>query len=63
MSDALRSEIDYESALLELERLWGASAGTPEGERLDRLETLIGDYEERYHPMDPPLAASGREAN
>jgi len=50
----IRSEADYEAALEELERLWGAKAGTPEGDRLDVLATLIDAYEAEHHPMDPP---------
>jgi antitoxin component HigA of HigAB toxin-antitoxin module len=37
----LRSEKDYEAALAEVERLWGAKAGTPKGDRLNILATLI----------------------
>jgi HTH-type transcriptional regulator/antitoxin HigA len=33
----IRSEADYEAALAEVERLWGAASGTPEGDRLDVL--------------------------
>lgn len=51
---AIRSEADYEAALAEVERLWGATAGTPEGDRLDVLATLIDAYEAEHHPMDPP---------
>lgn len=50
----IRSEADYERALAELERLWGAKSGTPEGDRLDVLATLIDAYEAQRHPMDPP---------
>ena len=50
----IRSEADYEQALAELERLWGAKSGTPEGDRLDVLATLIDAYEARHHPIDPP---------
>lgn len=50
----VRSEADYDAALEELERLWGAKCGTPEGDRLDVLATLIEAYEARHHPMDPP---------
>jgi len=42
--DPLRSEADYEAALAEVERLWGAKAGTREGDRLDVLATLIDAY-------------------
>jgi HTH-type transcriptional regulator / antitoxin HigA len=56
MSDIkpIRSEDDYDAALLEVERLWGAKLGTPQGDRLDVLATLIDSYEQTYHPMDPP---------
>jgi HTH-type transcriptional regulator/antitoxin HigA len=50
----IRSEADYEAALSEVERLWGARSGTPEGDRLDVLATLIDAYESERHPIDPP---------
>src|SRR5437660_2242614 len=50
----IRSEADYEQALAEIEKLWGAESGTAEGDRLDVLATLIDAYEAEHHPMDPP---------
>lgn len=50
----IRTEADYEQALAELERLWGAKSGTAAGDRLDVLATLIDAYEARHHPIDPP---------
>jgi HTH-type transcriptional regulator/antitoxin HigA len=50
----IRSQADHEAALAEVARLWGARSGTPEGDRLDVLATLIDAYEARHHPMDPP---------
>jgi HTH-type transcriptional regulator/antitoxin HigA len=50
----IRSEEDYEEALAETERLWSAPAGTPDGDRLDILATLIDAYETQHYPMDPP---------
>lgn len=50
----IRTESDYEKALAEVERLWGARAGTPEGDRLDIMATLIDVYETEHYPMDPP---------
>lgn len=50
----IRNERDYEAALAEIERLWGAKADTPEGDRLDVLATLIDAYEAEHYPMDPP---------
>jgi HTH-type transcriptional regulator / antitoxin HigA len=56
MSDLrlIRTEGDYEAALAEVERLWGAPSGTPDGDRLDVLATLIDAYESAQYPMDPP---------
>ena len=50
----IRTEADYKAALAEVERLWGAPAGTPEGDRLDILATLVDAYENEHYPMDPP---------
>jgi HTH-type transcriptional regulator/antitoxin HigA len=50
----IRNERDYEAALGEVERLWGAKAGTSQGDRLDVLATLIDAYEAEHYPMDPP---------
>jgi len=50
----IRTKRDYEAALTEIERLWGAKADTPEGDRLDVLATLIDAYEAEHYPMDPP---------
>jgi HTH-type transcriptional regulator / antitoxin HigA len=50
----IRSKADHRNALREVERLWGAKSGTPEGDRLDVLATLIDAYETEHYPMDPP---------
>src|SRR6202040_2757266 len=50
----IRSKRDYEAALKEVERLWGAKSGTRDGDRLDVLATLIDAYEAEHYPMDPP---------
>jgi len=50
----IRTEADYEAALIEIERLWGARTGTAEGDRLDILATLVDVYENEHYPMDPP---------
>jgi len=50
----IRSEADYEHALTEVERLWGSKSGTPNGDRLDVLATLIEAYEEKHDPIDVP---------
>lgn len=50
----IKTEADYEAALEEVEQLWGAPSGTPKGDRLDILATLIDAYENEHYPMDPP---------
>src|SRR5262245_18886899 len=50
----IRSEADYDAALREVERLWGAKSGTSKGDRLDVLITLIEAYEDKHYPMDLP---------
>src|SRR3954464_3144159 len=50
----IRTKRDYETALKEVERLWGAKTGTRDGDRLDVLATLLDAYEAEHYPMDPP---------
>lgn len=50
----IRTKSDHKKALAEVERLWGAKSGTPEGDRLDVLATLVDAYEAEHFPMDPP---------
>ncbi|HLW91629.1 MAG TPA: transcriptional regulator [Roseiarcus sp.] len=50
----IRSKADYQTALAEIERLWGAKSGTPAGDRLDAVATLIDAYENEHEPMSPP---------
>lgn len=50
----IRTEKDHSRALKEIERLWGAREGTPEGDRLDVLATLVEAYERAHHMIDIP---------
>ena len=50
----VRTEKDHKVALSEMKRLWGSKSGTPEGDRLDVLATLVDAYENQHHPIDPP---------
>lgn len=50
----IRSAADHEAALAEIELLWGAKDGTPEGDRLDVLATLVDAYESEFCRFDPP---------
>ena len=50
----IKTDVDHEEALREIERLWGAKVGTPEGDKLDILMTLVDAYEEKRWPIDKP---------
>jgi HTH-type transcriptional regulator / antitoxin HigA len=50
----IRTEDDYHAALQEVESLMSSEFGTPEGDRLDILATLVEAYENRNFPMDLP---------
>jgi HTH-type transcriptional regulator/antitoxin HigA len=50
----IRTKADYRAALKETERLWNADPGTPEGDRVDVLVTLIEAYEAKHHPIPAP---------
>jgi HTH-type transcriptional regulator / antitoxin HigA len=50
----IKTKADHESALREIERLWGAKEGTPDGDRLDVLTILVEVYEEARFPNDIP---------
>ena len=55
----IRTEADYEAALQEIERLWVAPDGSPEGDKLDVLVTLVEAYEEKHYliPAPDPIEA------
>ncbi len=55
----IRSENDYEANLARLEELIDAAPGTPEGDELEVLATLIERYENERYPiaLPTPLAA------
>jgi HTH-type transcriptional regulator/antitoxin HigA len=50
----IRNDADHETALREIERLWGAAEGTSQGDRLEILTTLVEAWEEMRFPMDLP---------
>jgi len=52
----IRTKADHRAALKEIEALMPARAGTPEGERLDVLVTLVEAWERKRFPMDLPDA-------
>lgn len=50
----IRNEADYDAALAAVDALMDAEPGTPDGDRLDVLVTLIESYEARHWAIDPP---------
>ena len=55
----IKTEADYESALEEINQLFGARPDTPEGDKLEILVTLVEAYEAKYHkiPLPDPIDA------
>jgi HTH-type transcriptional regulator/antitoxin HigA len=50
----IRTHRDHRRALAEIEGLMGARRGTPEGDRLDVLVTLVEAWESRHFPLELP---------
>jgi HTH-type transcriptional regulator/antitoxin HigA len=50
----IRTESDHDAALARIDDLMSAKLGTPEGDELDVLVTLVDAYESKHFPMDPP---------
>lgn len=59
----IRTDEDLKAALARVDEVWGAAAGTPEGEELEMLVLLIESYEEQQcliPPSDPTQAVNFR---
>ncbi len=50
----IRTELDYEASLRQIEQLLDASPGTPDSDRLEVLVTLVAAYEEKHFPIPVP---------
>ncbi len=50
----IKTKRDYRRALEEIEALMDAKRGTPEGDRLDVLVTLVEAWETKHYPIDLP---------
>ena len=48
----IKSEADCQAALKEIEPLMSAENSTPEGDRLDKLTTLVEAYEREHYPIE-----------
>jgi HTH-type transcriptional regulator / antitoxin HigA len=50
----ITTDEEHRAALEEIDRLWGAPAGTEAGDRLDILLTLVEEYKARRWPINIP---------
>ncbi len=50
----IKTKRDYRRTLKEIEGLMDAKRGTPEGDRLDVLVTLVEAWEAKHYPIDLP---------
>ena len=50
----IKTEADYEASLKEIEKLFEVEPGTPEGDRLEVLVTLVEAYEDEYYSLPAP---------
>jgi HTH-type transcriptional regulator/antitoxin HigA len=52
--DPIRNEADNDKALGRIDELWNSKRGTPEGDELDALITLVEYFESKQYPMGVP---------
>ena len=50
----VKTDVEYEKALARIDALMAAKRGTPEGDELELLVTLVDLYEQRVHRIDLP---------
>ncbi|WP_287130243.1 ImmA/IrrE family metallo-endopeptidase [Candidatus Cyanaurora vandensis] len=50
----IKTETDYQDALTRIEMLFEAKPGSPDGDELELLITLVERYEEKVYPIDLP---------
>ena len=50
----IHDEADLVQAVAEIERLWGAKAGSEDAIKLEVLGILVDLYERTHHPIGPP---------
>lgn len=50
----IKTEEDYQKTLTRIEELMDAEAGTPGGDELELLSTLVGLYEDKQYPISLP---------
>jgi len=50
----IRTEKDYEETLAQIDAIFDAQPGTPDGDLLELLTLLVEAYEEQHYPIAPP---------
>lgn len=50
----IKTERDYNEAIVRVEQLWGAKKDTPDGDEFDLLCTLVESYEMKNYSIAPP---------
>ena len=50
----IKNETDYEADLARIDELMNADPGTPEGDELELLVTLVELYEKQVYPIGRP---------
>ena len=55
----IKTEVDCRAALKEIDHLFDAAPGTPKGDRLEVLTTLVEAYEDKHYdiPLPDPVEA------
>lgn len=54
----IKTELDYQNALKEIEQLFDVEPNSAECDRLDILVTLVEAYEQKHYPIESPDAIS-----
>ena len=54
MIKPIRSEKEYQNALIRLDEIFDAKSGSKEGDELEVLSILIDNYEKEHFPIDSP---------
>lgn len=55
----IQNRSDYESALKRIQALMAAKPGTPAGDELDQLTTLVDAYEAEHFPIEITRISGG----
>jgi HTH-type transcriptional regulator/antitoxin HigA len=50
----IRSDADYQLALMRLDEVFDAPVGSSEGDEADVLALLVDEYEKKHYPIDAP---------